>query len=209
MILSPGAIVVAFLMPLIARLSHKVSPKYLVAIGFALCSAGMFYTSNFSPATDMHAFIAMRLVQVMGLPFLFIPISTIAFMDVPRALNNKASALYSLFRNLGGSFGVALVATYLARHTQMWQSNLSSNTSSYGVPMQQALAAKAQALQMAGVPALEATAKAQGLIYGQLMQQANLLAYVDSFQLMWIIMMVLAPLALFLPGRNPSKDAAH
>jgi hypothetical protein len=88
----------------------------------------------------------------------------------------------------------------------MWQSHLSSHTPAYGAQLQQALAANTQALQMAGVPALEAAAKAQGMIYNQLTQQAHFLAYIDSFQLMWIIMMVLAPLALFLPGRNPARD---
>jgi DHA2 family multidrug resistance protein len=207
MILSPGAVAIAFLMPMIARLSHKFPPKYLISIGFALCSAGMFYTSNFSPEASMRVFIAMRIVQVLGLPFLFIPISTIAFMDVPRQLNNKASALYSLFRNLGGSFGVALVATYLYRQSQIWQNNLSAHTSAYGVQMQQALAGQMRALQSAGVPALDSAMQAQGILYHQLMRQASLLAYVDSFQLMWMIMMALAPLALLLPSRNPSKAA--
>jgi DHA2 family multidrug resistance protein len=208
MILSPGAIVVAFFMPLIANLSRTVAPKYLVAIGFALCGAGLFYTSHFSPETGMPTFIAMRIVQVLGLPFLFIPISTVAFMDVPHALNDKASALYSLFRNLGGSFGVALVATYLSRHTQIWQNNLSANTSVFNPQFTQSLAEHARTLQSIGVSAANASAQAQGMIYHQLQQQATFIAYIDSFQLMWIIMLALVPLSFLLPGRNPAKSAA-
>ncbi len=207
MILSPGAIVIAFLMPMMGKLTHKFPPKYLIAIGFVLCSTGMFFTGNLSEQTDMHTFVLMRIVQVLGLPFLFIPISTIAFMDVPKHLNNKAAALYSLFRNLGGSFGIALITTYLARHTQVWQNYLSAHTSPYVPEFSRAMAQQTAALVAAGVPQPGAGIKAQALLYRNLGEQASLLAYVDSFHMMWLVMLPLSLVALMLKKRMLPKNA--
>ncbi|MFH1157290.1 MAG: DHA2 family efflux MFS transporter permease subunit [Pseudomonadota bacterium] len=201
LILSPGALAVIFVMPVVVRMIRRYPPKYLIAFGFFLCSAGMFYTMNFSPETNLGTFIAMRIVQVMGLPFLFIPISTMAFMDVPRALNDKASALFSLSRNLGGSFGIALIATYLSRHTQSWQTYLAADISPYGLQLQEALAQRTAALIAAGASPAAAAGQAQGMIYHQMQQQASFLAYGDSFQVMSWIMLLLVPLALMMPGK--------
>jgi DHA2 family multidrug resistance protein len=169
---------------------------------------GMFYTMHFSPAANLATFISMRILTVAGLPFLFVPISTMAFSDVPRELNNKASALYALFRNLGGSFGIALIATYLFRHQQIWQTYLSGGVTPYNIQTQQSLAQHAAALVSAGVSQAAAPAQAQAQLYSQLQQQAGFMAYVDSFQAMSWIMLLLIPVALLMPSVKPKKDAA-
>ena len=205
LILSPGALAIILIMPLATKLIQRVAPKYLIALGFFLCSLGVFYTMHFSPVTNLGTFISMRILTVMGLPFLFIPISTMAFIEVPRHLNNKASALYSLCRNLGGSFGIALIATYLARHTQIWQTYLSARVTPYSIETHQSLAEHAAALTAAGVSPAAAAGQAQAGLYGQLLQQASFMAYVDSFQAMALIMLLLVPVALLMPGVIPRK----
>jgi DHA2 family multidrug resistance protein len=142
------------------------------------------------------------------LPFLFVPISTMAFSDVPRELNNKASALFALFRNLGGSFGIALIATYLFRHQQIWQTYLGEGVSAYSISTQQSLAQHAGALTAAGISPAAASAQAQGMLYSQLQQQAGFMAYIDSFQAMSWVMLALIPVALLMPKVKPRKDAA-
>jgi DHA2 family multidrug resistance protein len=205
LILSPGALAIIIVMPIITKLIRKFPPRYLIAAGFFFCATGVFYTMHFSPATNMGTFIAMRIVTVMGLPFLFIPISTMAFIEVPPALNNKASALFSLCRNLGGSFGIALIATYLFRHTQVWQTYLGARLSPYSVQTQQALMQHAAALTAAGVSPAAAPGQAQAMLYNQLQQQSSFMAYVDSFQIMSWIMLLLVPVALMMPGAIPKN----
>ena len=207
MILSPGGIAIILMMPITTKLIGRVAPKFLIAFGFFLCSVGIFYTMHFSPVTNLGTFIAMRIMTVSGLPFLFIPISTMAFLNVPRHLNNKASALYSLCRNLGGSFGIALIATYLARHQQIWQTYLSARISAYSVETHQALSQHAAALIGTGTSPAVAAAQSQGMLYSQMLRQAGFMAYVDSFQAMAFVMILLVPVALLMPGSMPKKAA--
>ena len=203
MILSPGALAIILMMPVTTRMIKHFQPKYLIALGFFICGLGIFYTRHFSPVTNMQTFISMRILTVMGLPFLFIPISTMAFGEVPRHLNNKASALYSLCRNLGGSFGIALIATYLFRHQQIWQTYLSATLSPYSLATQQALAQHTAALIAAGTSPGAAAAQAHSQLYSQLLQQSGFMAYVDSFGAMAAVMFVISFLVLFAP--SPKK----
>ncbi len=208
LILSPGALAVIVMMPLTTRLIHAHKPKYLIATGFTLCGMGVFYTSHFSPATDIWTFIAMRVLTVSGLPLLFIPISTMAYSKVARHMNNKASALYSLCRNLGGSFGISLVMTYFFRHAQMWQTYLGAHLTASSIAAQQALMRNAALLRGAGVAPAAAPAAAKALLYHQLQRQAGFMSYVDSFRLLALIMAMLVPLALLMPGTFPKKGMA-
>ena len=71
MILSPGALAIILMMPVTTRMIKHFQPKYLIALGFFICGLGIFYTRHFSPVTNMQTFISMRILTVMGLPFLF------------------------------------------------------------------------------------------------------------------------------------------
>lgn len=208
MILSPGALTIIVMMPVITRLIRKLAAKWLVAIGFMLCGAGVFYTTHFTPQTDMFTFVTMRILTVAGLPFLFIPISTVAFSEVPKHMNNKASALYSLSRNLGGSFGIALIATYLFRHTQIWQTYLSAHVSISSPVARQSLSDISNTLLAQGVSPAMAPLQAQGMLYRQVLDQASFMAYVDSFTMMTWALLCMVPLALLLPSITPKAPAA-
>jgi DHA2 family multidrug resistance protein len=86
-----------------------------------ITAVGMFLTMHFTPQTDYNTFVMLRILQVGGLPFLFVPISTMAFSAIPKEKSGKASALYSLMRNLGGSFGISALLTFLERREQTHQ----------------------------------------------------------------------------------------
>src|SRR6202035_5537321 len=103
LILSPGGIAVVFLMPVAGRLVNYVPVRYLVALGMALCGTGMWLTTHVAPDTGYNTFVMMRIMQVSGLPFLFVPISTLAFRDIPKEKGSNASAIFAMSRNLGGS----------------------------------------------------------------------------------------------------------
>ncbi|MDE2336575.1 MAG: DHA2 family efflux MFS transporter permease subunit [Alphaproteobacteria bacterium] len=208
LVLSPGALAVILMTPLTTRLIHAVKPRYIIMTGFLLCGSGVFYTAHFSPVTDIWTFVTMRILTVSGLPFLFIPISTMAYSQVSRHMNNKASALYSLCRNLGGSFGISLVITYFYRHTQMWQTYLGAHLTATSLATQQALAHDESLLKAAGVSPSAAPAAAKALLYQHLQRQAGLMGYVDSFRLTATVMLLLAPVALLMRGSFSKKAAA-
>lgn len=194
LVLSPSGVAVLFLMPIAAKIVTKVQAKYLTAIGLFVCGIGMYYTMQFTPQTDFNTFVHMRIAQMIGLPLLFIPVSILAFQNIPKELSNKSSALFSMFRNIGGSVGIALTITYSARHTQMHQAYLSEHLSPYDTVFRDTLA---QTVKVVGN-----TEGAMHYLYGTLQQQAALLAYVDTFEMMGTLMIVSGVAALFLLPRN-------
>ncbi len=208
LVLSPGGIVVIFGMPLSGRLIGKIQARYLVATGMLLCSVGMFMAMRITPQTDYNTFVLMRIMQVSGLPFLFVPTSTLAFADIPKEKSSNASALYSLMRNLGGSIGISILSNLVTRHQQEHQTILASHLAAQDPVYRDTLANYTNVLFSHGRTAAMAAAQGTGQIYKQMLSQASILAYDDAFQTVAIIMFGLAFVALFLmPANNPRGKA--
>lgn len=195
LVLSPGGISVIILMPIVGKLVSKIQARYLISFGMAMTSIGMAATMFFTPQTDYHTFVLFRILQVGGLPFLFIPTSTMAFSTIAKEKSGKASALYSLMRNLGGSVGISIALAFLERRRQMHQTYLAQHLTP-GAPAYQAA--------LAAMPA--------GKIYQQMQAQSVILSYGDTFQMLAIVVASLAVVALFMPRNKvhakPSEDAA-
>jgi DHA2 family multidrug resistance protein len=194
LVLSPGGLVVIFVMPLAGKLVAKVEARVLIAVGLALSAFGMWHTMHLTPQSGYSAFVLMRITQIVGIPFLFVPSGTLAFSGIPKEKSNKASALYALARNLGGSIGIAFTTTWLARHTQIEQAALVTHLSP-------ANPVYARALAHAPVQ----------MIWRGLQQQAGLLAYRDCFALLTGIMLAGIFLTFLLPRNKPKAappDAA-
>jgi DHA2 family multidrug resistance protein len=145
---------------------------------------------------------------VLGLPFLFIPTSTLAFSNIAREKSSKASALFALGRNLGGSIGIAIATSFLARHEQMEQVNLSSHLNAGNPVYEDRLSQLTHALIAHGANAADAAHSALGSMYQQLLSQSTILAYADTFKFMALMLGGAACLTLFLPENKLSKAAA-
>lgn len=206
LVLSPSGIVVLMCMPLSVQLISRVQARYLVTAGLLLCAIGMWHTMQFSPETDYRTFVWMRITQMIGLPLLFVPISTLAFHHIPKEKSNKASALFSMFRNLGGSVGIAITTALVLRQSQEHQAYLSEHLSPYDPVYQDLLARTTQLTGSADAAA--------GQLYQTLLQQSSMLAYIDTFQFMATMMVIAAVAALcLLPANDPRAGgpavAAH
>jgi DHA2 family multidrug resistance protein len=130
--------------------------------------------------------------------FLFVPINTAAFHFVERDKINNATGLINLARNLGGSFGIAMVTTLLTRRAQHHQTALVSHLTPTDPEYQSALAGAARLLTQKGSDPVQASRQAQGLIYGQLQRQSTMLGFIDVFHLMGIVFLCMIPLMLFM-----------
>ena len=201
LVLSPGGFAVIFLMPVAGKLINRIQARYLIALGMALLTVGLWYTSHITPQSTYNQFVTMRIMQVIGLPFLFIPISTMAFKDIPKELSSKASALYALARNMGGSLGIAMLASYETRRQQLHQTYLSESLSPTDFGFKHLLAKYMQHLN---------EHLAMGKIYHELQRQAAIMAYNDTYTIMALVTGILVFVAIFaMPGNNPhSKKAA-
>jgi len=118
MVLSPGGIVICIAMPVVGILLRRYQARWLVIFGVAVSAAGLIAMSHFTLQVDYATAVRGRIVQSFGLAFLFVPISTVAFMRIPRERMNYATGLYNLARNIGGSSGIAATTTILARRAQ-------------------------------------------------------------------------------------------
>jgi len=215
LVLSPGGMLLVFLMPLSGRLTNFIQARYMVMLGFALCGIGMLMTSFLTPQSDYWAFVTVRVFQVIGLPFLFIPISTVAFMNIPKELSGKASALYSLCRNLGGSVGIALVAAYISRQQQVHQTTMAGHLTDSNPGYRTLLAQSTAAYEAHGAPASAAGAEALSSIYHEMLHQAAMLSYNDGFRIVGVILIGFSMLAWLVPRnklhakKDPTAAAAH
>ena len=167
-------------------------------------------THYVTPDTSYNEFVFMRIIQVIGLPFLFVPISTLAFKDVPREKSNKASAVFAMSRNLGGSIGIALIESFVVRHQQVEQAYLVGNLSDANPVYHANLAGYAQTIFSHGHTLASSMGIATGRMYRELLQQSEIMAFCDAFALMATVMGTLAFVAFLMPHNDPhaKKSAA-
>jgi len=210
-VLSPGAMVIVVLAPVIVMISQRVQPRWMMGFGLLVCAFASFSMTRLNLNGDYNSFVIPRLVLGLGVAFLFIPLNLIAYSYLPAEKNNRGSSLVNLFRNLGGSFGVAFVATMLARRSQFHQSVLGVHVSAYDQAASGTLQDITGKLIAAGVPAGEAMARAQALIYATVQKQSALLASLDVFWLLCVLALAAAPLVLLIKNirRGGAAAAGH
>jgi MFS transporter, DHA2 family, multidrug resistance protein len=208
MALSPGGGVVILLMPLVGILVSRVDPRFLVAFGFLIMSASLFYMAHqLDLQMDFMTAVELRCFQAAGLAFLFVPIQTLSYSGVPPQKNNQVSGIMNLSRNMGGDIGIAFVTTFIARRAQSHQATLSAHTTGYDAPFQANLAATASAMEHAGSSSVEAARQAMAAMYRQLVLQATQLAYLDTLWVIGIATAIMAPL-VFLAKRPQGAPPA-
>jgi MFS transporter, DHA2 family, multidrug resistance protein len=159
--------------------------------------------SNFNLYISFDQAVLARVVQGLGLAFLFVPINTMAFYFIPRERINNATGLINLARNLGGSVGIANVATLLARRSQAHQQTLISHLTPLDQPLRSAVSGTGQFLLQQGSSATQSLDQAQGLVYGSVIRQASMQAYVDVFWLLGITFLALIPLMFLMKTAKP------
>jgi DHA2 family multidrug resistance protein len=149
-----------------------------------------------------------RVIQAVGMAFLFVPINTAAYAFLPRDKNNAASGLMNLARNIGGSVGISVVTTMLDRRTQLHLANLSSNLSAANAALQKTLQGATGAMQAHGSSAAFATQQAYALVQGVVARQATMLAYIDCFYLLGWAILLMVPMVFLMKKSKPGGGIA-
>lgn len=181
-LLSPGGFVILLLMPLVGFLVSRVDARLLIGAGVLIFSFAVFRMTNLNRALDFHTLMMWRIYQAAGMAFLFVPINTIAYADMPPEASNQVSGMINLMRNVGGSVGISAVTTLLTRRQQAHQAYLAHNLYQYNPRLQQLLM-QMQSVLRHRAGASQAMHQAYGRLYRLVQQQAAVLAYVDVF---WI-----------------------
>jgi DHA2 family multidrug resistance protein len=202
MVLSPAGFVMMIGMVIAGRTLGKGDPRLTVMLGYLATAAGLYNLTRLDLGTAFGTVTIWRMLQVIGLPFIFIPISTLNYVGVPREKSNQISSLSNFARNMGGSAGTALLTTFLARSAQVHQMQLASNITQGGYAITDYISHFAAA---SGMTYAAAQATAIGSAYQQMMLQANMLAYKNAFALLAATIACLAPLVWIM--RLPPKRA--
>jgi DHA2 family multidrug resistance protein len=157
--------------------------------------------TSLAPDASFGYFAWARIYQVIGLPFLFIPITAVSYSDIPANKTNQGSALINVARNLGGSVGVSMATTILAQRAQFHQERLTEQLFPSSLPYQNALRSFEGYFTSQGFSPADAMQRAYRLIEQLVLQQAALMSYIDVFATLALVAAVMAPVALILLRR--------
>ena len=196
--LSPGGIATLILMPVAGRLVGIIQPKYLIAVGGTIVAFAMWHLTGLNGDITYGYAALSRIFLALGLPFLFLPVTTASYDGIPPDKTNQASALINVARNIGGSMGVALAQTIFAQRQQFHQSRLVEHVSAPDVGYQQTIDAVTRFFVGQGSSQPDAASQAIAWVGEALQRQVNLLSYIDVFWSLAIIGALMVPLALIM-----------
>jgi len=210
-VLGPGAAVITLLAPFVVRIVPRIGAKRLLGASFTIAALSFFYYSGLTTQTDYFHFTLARCFQGFGYAFMFVPVSQLAYSYLPKNKNNKGSSLTNLCRNWGGSFGIAFVTTMLQRRTQYHQSVLVSNLTSADETVRKFVNTSSHYLVTRGTSGPDAIHQAYGLAANMMTQQAGMLAFMDCFHLLGLVVLAGLPLAFLIRRFEIGKagGAAH
>jgi DHA2 family multidrug resistance protein len=207
--LSAGGLVLLFEMPVIGQLTSKVQARWLIAFGWFALSIAMYYsTKRIDLLISFRAAVLLRIAQVIGLGFLFVPITVVAYIGIAPEKNNAVAGLVNFMRNMGSSVGTSMVTTLIARRSQFHQGRMVQYARPDNPAFQAASSGLTNRLIASGLSAPDAHMGALARIYLSVQQQAATLAYVDTFKVLAVGAAIMFLLTFFLKKNDPGGGPA-
>ena len=207
--LSPRGIGALLFTPLAGHLTTKIDPRRLLFVGLVLGSITMFDLSGLNLYAGFWDICWAQILQGVALSFLFIPLMALAMARIQPEKMGNATSIFNLMRNIGGSVGIAIMTTFLARRTQMHQNHLVANITAGNLKTLMMLRGMQANFYAHGADAVTASRKSLAALYGLVQEHASMLAFVEAFWLMGVVFLLMIP---FLPllqytKRKPSPPA--
>jgi len=202
--LSAGGLVLLFEQPLIGQLTTKVQARRLIAFGWLSLAAAMFYsTQRIDLQISFVTATVLRVTQVIGLGFLFVPISLVAYIGIAPEKNNSVAGIINFMRNMGSSVGTSMVTTLLARRSELHQNRLVEFTRTDSFSFQNSVNGLTHQFAASGLGAHEAQGTAVATIYQALLAQSAALAYIDIFMVLAVASAIMFVLSFALRKNDP------
>jgi DHA2 family multidrug resistance protein len=196
-LLAPRGLGTMVTMMIAGRIINRVDPRYLLTAGLAIVAISLWEMTGFTPDISQADIIRSGFVQGLGLGLIFVPLSTITFSTLTPQHRTEGTALFSLLRNLGSSVGVSIVIFLLGRNTQIMHASLAENVTPFN-----------DLFRLPSVASLWnlGTEAGRMALNAELTRQATIIAYVNDFKLMMLMILAAMPLVLLL--RRPTRHAA-
>jgi DHA2 family multidrug resistance protein len=153
---------------------------------------------------DFRAAFLMRTLQMFGLAFIFVPQNVLAYVGVPREKNNQISSMNSFMRNVGGSIGIALISTSIARVAQKRRNFMVAHATPGSPPYESFVGGMTQTLQGKGASSVDAARQAHGIVSYMIDRQATTIAYVEVISILAVIIISLVPFLLIMKRNRPA-----
>jgi len=176
----------------------RFDPRKLIAAGLLIGGWTMISLSHLNLNAGYWDIFWPQVIQGGALAFLFIPLMATSMSGIAKEKMGNATSIYNLMRNIGGSFGIATMTTFLARRGQVHQNQLIVHVTPYDHGTQMSLRGMQAWFMMHGSNSVDAMKKSLGAIYGMVQQQAALLSFVEAFWIMGIMFFCMLPLVLLL-----------
>jgi DHA2 family multidrug resistance protein len=209
---SPRGIGAIVAMPMIGYLTAKIDNRYLIAFGFTLFGVASLWFGELNLSIGQWTFLWAILISGFGSGCVFVPLSTTTMAFLKNEEIGNASGLYNLLRNIGGSVGISIVNTIVARHEQLHRNELAAALSPGRPTVQGALGGMQQYLSAQGATPTTAVRQSYGLINQALNGQARLWSYVDDFRYMALVCFGCVPIVFALKkavGMKGRVSAGH
>jgi DHA2 family multidrug resistance protein len=198
--LTLGGLATIIAMPISGLLSGRVDARLLIGASFFVQGLALLNMSHLNTNMSFMDAALARTFQAVGIPFLFVPITNLAYVGLKPSQSNQASALMNVARNLGGTLGISGVQTMLAQRAQWHQARLVETLNPLNPNYTQGLDQITQGLTGAGQSSVGAPNAAVAELYRGLGRQAQMLSYIDIFHtLMWVVFAAI-PLLLLMRG---------
>ncbi len=211
--LAPRGIGSFIMMPLTGMMVGRIDARKLLIVGLFVGGGTMLWLSQMSLSAGYWDFFWPQVIQGAGISLLFVPLTTIAMDAIPREKMGYATSLFSLMRNIGGSIGIAVTGTLLARHTQATSVLYSANVTGLDPTSQSMFYQMRGAFMAQGADITTATSRAYAALHGMVMRQASIVSFVGLFQLLGVVFLVVVPLVFLMKrpraSSGPGAAAAH
>lgn len=209
LVLSGGGVLLLLMMPIVGVLSTKVQSRYLVATGWGILALSMYYsTRQLDLLMSFQSASWLRVVQVCGLGFLFVPINMTSYIGMPPEKSNSIAGTINFMRNIGSSVGTSMVTTLIARRSQAHQNYLVANVTRGAGQFLGGSKALSGHIATGGADAVRATQQSLAVLYQSLIVQATTLAYIDTFLVLAVIAGFMFFLSFWLRKNQPGSRPA-
>jgi DHA2 family multidrug resistance protein len=207
-VLLPGALATAVSMAVVGRLTSRIDSRLLVTAGALIFAAAAWMLSLITSQSGADDFLWPLLLRGIGLGMMFVPLTTLTLANLSSHELSQGAGLYNFFRQLGGSFGIAVIATLVTRYTTQFREVLGEHVTTANPLALQRIEMLTRGMMTHGVDRWTAHQRALAILDQQLYGQASVIAYSHIYIITMLSILVLIPM-LLLVGKTRSAGGAH
>jgi len=194
--LAPGGLGTMIALMISGRLVSRVDQRLMLAFGCLLQAAALGLMTHLTSTMDFWSLAWPRFLQGFSFGFIFVPLQALALATIKTERLANATAAYNLVRNIGGSTGVALATTLLARRSQQHQATLISHLHDWNPAMAERLQDWTDHFLAQGNDSFTAARRAVAMLYRETQVQAQVLSYADDF---WLLLVTFCGVVVLIP----------